>query len=120
MFSFPIIFSIIQERSIQILFFALFTDKKFNIFHQLPKLCKINPNFNLILSNEITAGANRKLFTLTQNGLKVIAANQDNHAEWSLLTAIPTSIGNDYYCPGILLIRSQSSHEYFFGGPFFC
>ena len=41
-------------------FFLLFTNKKCNIFHSLSKLCKINPNFNLILSNEITIGANHK------------------------------------------------------------
>ena len=45
-------------------------------FHLLPKLCKINPNFNHILSNEITVGANRNFFTLTRNGLKAIAASQ--------------------------------------------
>ena len=40
-------------------FFLLFTNKKCNIFHSLSKLCKINPNFNLHLSDEISVGANR-------------------------------------------------------------
>ena len=52
--------------------------------------------FQTFLSNEITVGANRKFFALALNSPKEIAANQDNHAEWSLLTAIPTSIGNNY------------------------
>jgi len=55
--------------------------KKCDIFHLLPKLCKRNQNFNLILSNKLTVGANHKFFTLTQNGLKAIAANQRNHVE---------------------------------------
>ena len=73
MFSSLIIFSIIQEWSIQILFHSILRVKICNIFHLLSKSCKINPNFNLILSNEITVGANRKFFTLTRNGLKAIA-----------------------------------------------
>ena len=48
-------------------------------FHLFAKLCKITPNFYLILSNEVTVGANRKFFTLSLNGLKAIAANQSNH-----------------------------------------
>ena len=88
---------------------------KFKILHSFPKSFIIYPNFNLILSNEITVGVNRKFFALALNSPKEIAANQDNHAEWSLLTAIPTSIGNNYYCPWILIIRSQSSYEYFLG-----
>ena len=75
----PVLFT--QEISIQILFSSLFTDKKCNISHFLPKLCKINPNFELISSNGIIVGANRKFFTLTLNGLKAIAANQRNHVE---------------------------------------
>ena len=42
---------------------------------------KINCNFNLILSNEITFAENHKYFTLTLNGLKEMAANQRNHEE---------------------------------------
>ena len=70
--------------------------RKCNILHLLPKLCKITPNFNLILSNEITAGANQKFLTLTLNGLKAIAAIQENNVEWLLVKAIPTSLGNSY------------------------
>ena len=55
--------------------------RKCNILHLLPKLCKMISNFNLILSNEITVGANHKFFTLTLNGLKAIAANQGNNVE---------------------------------------
>ena len=62
------------------------------IFHFLPKLCKINPNFNLVLSIEINVGANRKFFTLTRNGLKAINANQRNQVESSLVITIPTSV----------------------------
>ena len=69
------------------------------ILYLFSKSFIIYPNFNLTLSNEITVGANRKFFVLALNSLKEIAANQDNHAEWSLLTAIPISIGNNYYCP---------------------
>ena len=58
----------------------------------------MNSNFNLILSNEITVGANGKFFTLIQNGLKAIAANQRNHLEQSLAIAVPTSIRNNYEC----------------------
>ena len=60
---------------------SLFTDKKNIIFHVLPEICKITTNFNLILSNVVTFGANHKFFTLTLNGLKAIAANQGNHVE---------------------------------------
>ena len=42
---------------------------------------KINPNINLILSNEITVGGNRIFFTLTLNDLKGIAANQGNNLQ---------------------------------------
>ena len=52
-----------------------------NILHLLPKLCKITSNFNLILSDEITAGALHKFFTLTLYGLKVIAAIQGKNVE---------------------------------------
>ena len=45
----------------------------------IAKIMHITPNFNLILSNEVTVGANRKFFTLSLNGLKAIAANQSNH-----------------------------------------
>ena len=55
--------------------------KKYVNLHLLPKLCKIIPNFDLILSNEVTVGANHKFSTLTLNGLKVIAPNQGNHTE---------------------------------------
>ena len=75
------VFSIIQERSIQILFFSFLLMKKWNILHLLPKLCKITSNFNLILSDEITAGALHKFFTLTLYGLKVIAAIQGKNVE---------------------------------------
>ena len=37
--------------------FDVFLDKKCNIPHSLPKLCKISPNFKLFLSIEITVGA---------------------------------------------------------------
>ena len=79
--SFPIIFSIIQERFIQILFFHFLLIKEYIIFHVLPKICKITANFNLILSNVVTFGANHKFFALTLNGLKAIAPNQGNHVE---------------------------------------
>ena len=72
--------------------------RKYNILHLLPKLCKIISNSNPILSNEITAGTHRKFFTLTLNGLKVIAANQGKNVEYLLVIAIPTSIGNNYEC----------------------
>ena len=52
-------------------------------------------NFNLILSNEITAGVYQKFFTLTLNGLKAIAANQEKHEEWLLDIAIPNK--TEYY-----------------------
>ena len=55
--------------------------KKYNFLHLLPKFCQITLNFNLILVNEVTVGANHKLFTLTLNGLNAIAANQGNHVE---------------------------------------
>ena len=55
--------------------------RKCKILHLLPNACKIILNFNLILSNEITAGANRKFLTLTLNGLKAIAAIQGNNVE---------------------------------------
>ena len=45
------------------------------------KNCQITYNFNVILSNEFTVGANLKFFTFTWNGLKAIAANQRNHVE---------------------------------------
>ena len=62
------------------------------IYHLFAKLCKTTPNFYLILSNEVTVGANRKFFTLTQNDLKVINANQRNQVESSLVITIPTSV----------------------------
>ena len=71
---------IIQEISIQILIFLLLLIKRYNIFHSLPKLCKITPNFNPILSSEITVSANHKLFTLAPSGLKAIAVIQGNCA----------------------------------------
>ena len=40
-------------------------------------MCKRNPNFDLILSNEITVGTNCKFFTLALNGLRAIAANHE-------------------------------------------
>ena len=46
-----------------------------------PKLCKITPNFKLILISEVKVGANHELFTLTLNGLKAITANEGNHVE---------------------------------------
>ena len=49
-------------------------------FHLFAKLCKITPNFYLILSNEVTVGANT-FFTLKLNGLRAIAANQGIHVE---------------------------------------
>ena len=66
--------------------------RKCNILHSLPKLCKITCNFNHILSNEITAGAHHKFFTLTLNGLKAISANQENNVEYLLVIVIPTSV----------------------------
>ena len=66
---------------IQITFFSFLRMRKCNILHLLPKSCKIIFNFNLILSNEITAGANCKFLTLTLNGLKAIAAIQGNNVE---------------------------------------
>ena len=50
-------------------------------FHLFAKLCKITPNFKLILINEVKVGANHKFFTLTLDDLKAIAANQGNHVE---------------------------------------
>ena len=35
-------------------------------FHLFAKLCKITPNFYLILCNEVTVGENRKFLTLTK------------------------------------------------------
>ena len=55
--------------------------KKCNNIHLLPKLCKITPNFNLTLSNEIIVGANHKFSTLTLNGLKAITASQGSNVK---------------------------------------
>ena len=44
-------------------------------FHLFAKLCKITPNFYLILCNEVTVGANSKFFALSLNGLKAIPPN---------------------------------------------
>ena len=55
----------------------------------------MTPNFNLILSNKITVGANHKSLLLAPNGLKVILANQDNPVEKYLAIAIPTNVGNN-------------------------
>ena len=66
--------------------------RKCNILHLLSKLCKITPNFNLVLSNEIAAGANRKFFTLSLNGFKAIAANQSNPG------GKPFDCSNSYKC----------------------
>ena len=60
----------------------------------MPKLCKVTPNFKLILINKDTVAANHEFFTLTLNGLKAIAANQGNQVEKLLVIAIPTSVGN--------------------------
>ena len=67
-------------------------------FHLFAKLCKITPNFYLILSNEVTVGANRKFFTLSLNGLKAIPANKSNYGGKQMVVAIPTSVGNNYEC----------------------
>ena len=75
-FSYPLIF---QCKSMQIPFFLLYIDEKMKDFHLFAKLCKITPNFYLILSNEVTVGANRKFFTLSLNGLKAIPANKSNY-----------------------------------------
>ena len=61
----------------------------------MPKLCKPNPNFNLISGDENTVGANHKFLTLKQNGLKAIAANQRNHVKRSLVIANPTTVRNN-------------------------
>ena len=50
-------------------------------FHLFAKLRKTTLKFYLILSNEVTVGANCKFFTLSLNGLKAIAANQGNPVE---------------------------------------
>ena len=73
--SFSIFFPLFKRNISKSYFFPFLLIKNVIFFHLLPKLCKINPNFNLILSNEITVGANRKFFTLTQNSFKAIAAN---------------------------------------------
>ena len=49
--------------------------KKCNNLHLLPKLCKIIPNYNLNLSNEVTIGANHKFLTSAPNNPRAIAAN---------------------------------------------
>ena len=41
----------------------------------------MNTKLNFISSNEVTVSANRKFFTLTENGLKAIDANQRNYVE---------------------------------------
>ena len=97
-FIFLLIFAIIQEKFIQILFFSFFMMKKYKILHSLPKFCKITLSFNLILVNEVTVGANHKFFTLTLNGLKAIPANEGNHVESLLIIAISTCVGNNYEC----------------------
>ena len=74
-------FPLFKRDSSKLYVFAFLLIKKCKIYHLLPKLCKINPNFNHFLSNEIDVGANRKFFTLTPNGLKAIAANQGNNVE---------------------------------------
>ena len=76
--AFPYIFSIIQERFIEILFFSFLLIKKCNNLNFSPKLCKITPNFKLILIDKVI---NHKFFTLTLNGLKALAPNQGNHLE---------------------------------------
>ena len=50
--------------------------KKFHLFAKLPKMI---PNFYLILSNEVTVGANLKFFALSLYGLKAIPANKSNY-----------------------------------------
>ena len=77
LYSFPLF----KRDSSKLYVFAFSLIKKCKIYHLLPKLCKINPNFKLISSNEITVGSNHKFPTLTQNGLKAIAANQRNHVK---------------------------------------
>ena len=69
--------------------------EKFEILLLFPKVI-IYPNFNLISSNEITVDANHKFFALAKNRWKEIAANRDNHAESSLLKAIPSSNSYKY------------------------
>ena len=73
---FPIIFSIIQESFIQILFFHFLLIKRGMIFHVLPRICKIITNFDFILSNVVVTFAYHEFFTLTLNGLKPIVENQ--------------------------------------------
>ena len=41
----------------------------------------VNPDFNVILNNETTVGANHKFFTSAPNSLKEIAANKGNLAK---------------------------------------
>ena len=49
--------------------------------------------------SEITIGANGKYFTLAQNGLRAIVANQSNYVELSLVITFPISVENNYHCP---------------------
>ena len=49
-------------------------------------MIKITFNFNLISTNEITVGANRKFFTLTLNDLKALAANQGKNFYYNSAT----------------------------------
>ena len=74
-------FPLFKRDSSKLYVFAFSLIKKCKIYHFLPKLCKINPNFNHFLSNEIDVGANRKFFTLKPNGLKAVTANQGNNVE---------------------------------------
>ena len=55
--------------------------KECKILHLMTKLCKITPNFNLTLNNEIIVGANHKTRILTLNGLKEIVVNRGNNVE---------------------------------------
>ena len=118
--AFPWFFPLYKRNLSKFSFFSSLLIKRFNILHLLPKLCKISTNFNPILNNEITFAANCIFFTLATNCLKAIAENQGNPVEWSLVISIPTSLGNNCYCPVIFIISSQSSYRYYIGGPFFC
>ena len=92
-FSFPIIFSLIQERSIQILFFPFSLIEKCNVFHLFPKSCKIcklileadfysrpasiwintvNENDEIALICVLCLGSSRSIFLVCQTTLRSI------------------------------------------------
>ena len=54
---------------------------------------------------------------MTLNGLKAIASNQEKQLEWLLVIGISTIIGINYESLSTLIISSQFSYSYFWGGP---